>query len=481
MVTDDTFSLYFNNYKLSNYFYVEGDRGRGLLGQEVELIEVPGLDGAHILNTKIKVRLIEVDVAFICNNAEELRKTLEVVNGILLTKQAKTLVFEDEPDRTYFAICGTVSETFEYGGIHRSTITFLCADPYKYGPERTFTAQASTEEVNALVMNNPGTKETYPVFKMIAKKSLTYVDIIGPNGYMRIGRPVSVEETVINPRESILSDTMSTLVGWTTAHNVDGGVRTGSFQASSKGFSVSDFGTGSSWHGPSLQKSLSQQLENFEVEMYLTLHSLRNTEVGRVELYLLDENGQHIGKVAMKDILTGDYSNQVEARVGPLVTGTYIASGTPNNPSDWVPFKGIIRISRVEGRWLVYIANIETRHRGPLSGTYLESGVLKKLAAVQVHIGVSKDRQPSKMEIHYVKVNKRNVITEDNVPYIAHAGDEIIIDHRNDSILVNGEEKQKLKGDFYASFFPIQSGDTALVISPGDAVDIEGKARGAYH
>lgn len=475
-------SFSFNGIK-KNYFYCEPGKRRSIIAPlNRVLIRLPGMPGAHHFDTETEVRVIEQPFHIKATDIFELKKLEEDMAAWLITSEAKSLIFDDEPDRIYYAVIQGAIETDDVGqSFGRGVLTFICADPFKYGPELTFTALASADEVNALVMQNPGTRESYPVFKMIAKKSLTHLDIIGPDGYMRIGRPVTVEETVVDPRESILNDTMGTLVGWTTASTIDGGVRTGSFQAGSNGFSVSDFGTGTSWHGPSLQKSLSQQLENFEVEMNFTLRSLRNTEVGRVELYLVDENGQHIGKIAMKDILTGDYVNQVEARVGPLVTGTYIATGTPAKPDDWVPFKGIIRISRVEGRWVVYVANIGTKHIGLMHGTYLESGDLKRLAAIQVHIGVSKDRQPSKMEIHYVKVNKRNVITDDIVPYIAHAGDEIIIDHRNDSILVNGEDMQKLKGDFMASFFPLQSGDTALVVSPGDAVDIEGKVRGAYH
>lgn len=475
------YSFSFNSIKKSYVICEVGKRRSAFAPIRRNFVTLPGLPGAHLESTDTEVRIIQQPIVINGKDRLDVRKLEEDLADWLITKDPVKLIFDDEPNRVYFAVIDGSLNIEDIARFGKGVITFICPDPYKYGSELTFTSHASLEEVNTLVMNNPGTRESYPVFTMIAKKPITHLDIIGPDGYMRIGRPVSVEETVINPRESILNDTMSTLVGWTTAHNVDGGVRTGSFQASSKGFSVSDYGTGSSWHGPSLQKSLSQQLDNFEVEMFLTLQSLRNTEVGRVELYLLDENGQHIGKVAMKDILTGDYLNQVEARVGPLVSGTYIATGTPPRPSDWIPFKGIIRITRIEGKWNVYIANIGSRHIGPLHGSYLESGDLKKLAAIQVHIGVSKDRLPSKMQIHNVKVFKRNVITEDIVPYIAHEGDEIIIDHRNDSILVNGEEMQKLKGDFMASFFPIQSGDTALVISPGDAVDIEGRVRGAYH
>lgn len=474
-------SLSFNHIKKPWIYLRRGRKKAPFAPLKRNLLYVPGMPGAHLQSTDTDVLAIEQPIGFRADTDQKALQLKDELASWLITKDPVPLQFDDEPGRTYYAVVQNTLEDFEkLVTLRQGTIQFLCLDPYGYGPELIFSANAVTGDMNTLVMNNPGNVQTFPTFHFLVKKPLTYLDIIGPDGYMRIGRPVSVEETTINPLESVLTDNMNTLIGWANASNVDGGVRAGNFQANSNGFTVSDFGQGTSWHGPSLQKSLGQTLENFQVEMHFTLRSLRNTEVGRIELYLVDENGNHFAKIAMKDILTGDFLNQAEIRVGPLVTGQYIVAGSPRVPDQWRPFTGLIRISRVEGKWVAYVANVAGRHVAPLHGTFLDNGVLPKLAAIQVHIGVSKDRNPSQMTIRQVKVWKRNVIKDDNVPYIAFPGDEIIINHKNSSIQINGEDMKKLK-DFGSTYFPLQKGDTALLISPGDAVDAEGKARGAYH
>ncbi|WP_078379163.1 distal tail protein Dit [Sutcliffiella halmapala] len=471
--------IYFNGVTKSYVRALRGIERPSWAPIEHEIIEVTGRSGGITTAKKKLVRVIYVPIEVRGVDSFNLQKAKEDLAAWLIKDNPCPLVFPDEPDRVYFAeVTGELNleEILERG---KGILTFICTDPYKYGTTNNYEKPATTGDVNTLVMRNPGTVESYPEFTFIAKKQMTFLDIIAEDAYMRIGRPVSVEETIVNPAELILEDSMSTLVGWTTASQIDGGVRAGSFQANSEGFSVSSFGSGSNWHGPSLQKSISQTLKNFQVEMVCSIYSNSVRDVGRIELYLVDPSGNHIGKLSMKDVLQGDIRNDTEVRIGQLVTGTYLLNGTPED-NLWRSFYGLLRLTRIDGVWSAYVAKIDGKHVGPMQATHIDTLINTDLAALQVHIGVNGTASPSVMKIHKLKVFKRNVITENVVPIIANAGDEITINHKTNEIRINGEDMKKRK-DFGGRFFPLKPGDNALVISPGDAVDINSKVRGAYH
>ncbi|WP_342515616.1 distal tail protein Dit [Sutcliffiella sp. FSL R7-0096] len=474
-------SFYFDNITKTYIRALLGVERPAWAPIEHEIIEVPGSAGGITVEKKRKVRILYVPVEIRGNNTLNLQKVKEDLAKWLIKDDPRNLVFPDEPDRVYYAeITGELNldEIVEKG---KGLLTFLCTNPFKYGPQLTFTKSASTSGTNTLIMNNPGTVEAYPEFRFIVKKPITHLDIIGPDKYMRIGRPVTVEETIVNPTETILSDTMRTLIGWTNAHNVDGGVIAGSFQATENGFRVSNFGTGEAWHGPALQKSISQPLEDFQVMMQCTFYSSSNDGVGRIELYLLDENGNAFGKLAFKDIHRYEYKQQAEARVGPLLGGTFIIAGQPADPKMFDFFTGILRLKRVKGKWEAYVANISNQHVGEMQGSILDESVSANLAGIKIHAGVSGQNTPAYMTVNHIWVEKINDLSGSVVPNIVQPGDEIVMDFKKDLILINGEDMKKLKGDFISSFFPIKPGDTALVISPGDAVDVEAKVRGPYH
>lgn len=468
------------NGKAKSYIKIDFQEARpAFSSRNHTFIELAGLPGAILNNSKSSVRKIALPVIVYYENFEELQVIKEDMASWLIHDEPKELILPFE-NRIYYAIVEGEFELVESRNIGKGTIRFFCPDPYKYGPQLTFTKTASTGGTNSLAMTNPGTVEAYPEFKFIVKKPITHLDIISQDSYMRIGRPVTVEETIVNPTENILSDTMNTLVGWTNANTVDGGVVAGSFQAGGSGFTVSDFGSGEAWHGPALQKSVSQPLEDFQVVMQCSFYSPSNDGVGRMELYLLDENGNAFGKLAFKDIHRYEYKQQAEARVGPFLGGTFIIAGQPADPKMFDFFTGILRLKRVKGKWEAYVANISNQHIGEMQGSILDESVSANLAGIKIHAGVSGQNTPAYMTINHIWVEKINDLSGAMVPNIAQPGDEIIINHKNNSILINGEDMKKLK-DFGASFFPIKPGDAALVISPGDAVDIEAKVRGPYH
>ncbi|TWK27438.1 distal tail protein Dit [Bacillus licheniformis] len=128
----------FNGYTLTDHFFVINDRGRGIVGRELNLVSLPGVDGAKLKGVRYTERTIEIDTLFIAANDAELRKILEEINYILATDKEEALIFSDEPDRTYNAVFSTAQESEGQNGVYKVTLTFVCPDPEKEGGETIF-------------------------------------------------------------------------------------------------------------------------------------------------------------------------------------------------------------------------------------------------------------------------------------------------------------------------------------------------------
>nr|MDF9459352.1 phage tail family protein [Bacillus pumilus] len=124
----------FNGTDISQYFYLkETPSGRGVVGREVKIDTIGNRAGGFLRGTRLPVRVITLEVLFAFSSEKELKKKQEELNYILHTDDEKTLVFFDEPDRTYNAIFESLTEGETKGGLQHATLTFLCSDPKKYG------------------------------------------------------------------------------------------------------------------------------------------------------------------------------------------------------------------------------------------------------------------------------------------------------------------------------------------------------------
>ncbi|MEC1470449.1 phage tail family protein [Bacillus haynesii] len=128
----------FNGYTLTDHFFVINDRGRGIVGRELNLVSLPGVDGAKLKGVRYTERTIEIDTLFIAADDAELRKILEEINYILATDKEEALIFSDEPDRTYYAVFSTAQESEGQNGVYKVTLAFVCPDPEKEGGETVF-------------------------------------------------------------------------------------------------------------------------------------------------------------------------------------------------------------------------------------------------------------------------------------------------------------------------------------------------------
>ncbi|MDA1478357.1 distal tail protein Dit [Bacillus changyiensis] len=167
------FTITFNSIILTDYFFVIDVRGRGILGREINLVSLSGIDGAKLKNVRYPERVIEIDTLFMAGSAEELRKILEEINYILATEKEKPLVFSDELDRTYYAIFSTAQENEEKNGMYKVTLTFVCPDPEKEGGETIVT----TETNSPTVIKNDGKRVATPTVTCVFESEASTYEI----------------------------------------------------------------------------------------------------------------------------------------------------------------------------------------------------------------------------------------------------------------------------------------------------------------
>lgn len=435
-----------------------------------ELIPVPNMPGSYLSQSNVQIRRIDVPVFLMADSFSDLQKVKEDIAEWLVHDEPKKLMFKDEPDRTYYAVVDGGLDLEELVHWGDGVISFICPDPYKYGPEQTLTFPA-----DIVTVENKGTAEADPIFELTAKKKTTFAMIANADEeYNLIGKPTSVTEEVVDSRSLIFEEDGSTVDEWTSAGtSIDGGNITGSFGTDNSGITVPNYGTGSRWHGPAAIKEINP-VQDFEVKANLQIRTSKVIQTARVEIYLFDENMDLLGKMGIVDDSSAKYTKKGEARYGPFEgRGVNYPISASNYQYNWDYYFGMLRFRRVGNEFEFYITRIatDTNHVYSLKETYIDANndYSGKLKYIQIHIGTYGTRAYS-AKLFTVSAYELTQATEDQTPYILEAGDLVEFNHKDEDILVNGEPRNDLK-DFGGSFFKLAKGENMLIVTPEDSFD----------
>lgn len=439
--------------------------------EDGEYIQVRNRPGRILRKRNIKTRLIPVEIWVDSTGFSSLEKLEEDFSEWLWSEREELLQFDGGTNRVYFAIAKVISKPIAYALSAQINILFECSDPFKYGSleERPFSNGSA-------VINYLGTVENRPRFEFDVLSDITYLDIISDDGYMRLGRPVEIGQTLVQKYERMLTDGLASLTGWTSAGTqVDGGTVAGTFAVNSGDLIVSSYGTGTGWHGPSIKKSVpNAPLNDFVVELNFKFPN-SITGRGRVECYLLDASSVVLAKFAMKRIGGGASGNVVEVRLGTQANGQFIVSdygGT--NGTAWREFEGIMRLTKEGNLWTFYVAMVDPvtgRHHTRFTRTYRDAlnQYARSLAQVQLHAAQSGTIATPAFRLRNLTVDRINAVPDVSPAVIARAGDKIVVDHKRAEILINGEDGKHHKS-FGASWFPLEKGVNTLLVEPRDSV-----------
>lgn len=449
---------------------------------ERTLLDIPGMNGSYLTSSKITKRKIDISFQVETDNIKTLDDIKHLIYETFYSEEEYKIIRDLTPEKYLTAI---QDGEYDIENITSSDgefeLTLVMLDPFIYGP-----LHKGVFENEVGLITNSGSKETFPTFRATVKEPITFLDIIKEDAYMGIGESVDVESEVPFQREErLLWDQMGTMVGWSDAIAVDGGVITGSMVTDGYKFFASSYGTGSAWHGPAKRITIPNgPLTDFRMDAIVELGNRQAIKAGRVEIYLLDSSNAVVAKMALKDTHKGISLAYGEARLGGSTSKQFLINEYGDKKGSWNDFYGMLRIQRIGKKWTAYIAKIDTdtnEHHTRRTVSYLDVKEIynKTISQIVVHVAQYGSYSPASLGIYDLKVFRINSHSDEQIPYIADAGDVIEIDHVKNRILINGEDRKELK-DFGASFFSLKSGTNTVQISPYSSlkkVEVEWRPR----
>lgn len=429
------------------------------------MINIHGRVGALLISSEVEPRSIDIPVRIKGENIADLQKLKEDLADWLVHDDVKELVFDDEPDRTYYAVVDGTLDLDEIVYYGKGVITFICPDGLKYGPLREIKLDAQTNKIYYA-----GTEPTIPTIKMTATKPLTYIGYSNGDDFVAMGSAVTEGATPVPENTVILSDDFSNLGLWQTGTTIEDVVNDGTFASGPRGLFVRDFGTtdilGWGWYGPMIQRSLNQSLADFEVDVYMD-NINKIDELSRLDLYLKDENGVLFGRITIADLSDVARNNTFYSWVGSSTSDRLFLSY--HERKEWNPFNGLLRIRKIGNVFEIYATSINSNgmHYASYSNRYVdgEKKYTKKLAGIAVQISKNaKYKAPSESFIKRVEVKRPNLNNENIVRNVAETGD--VIEVKDGLIYKNGEVYMDR---FHASsnFFPLRKGENSLTFTDG--------------
>lgn len=435
-----------------------------------ETSNIPGRAGVRPKKKNREAEIVSVEVMIEGATEEIYDRNVEDLVAWLDTDKPAKLEFENEKDRYRMALYQGSLDPAEFPTFGKVTIEFLIPDSYKYGKTLT-----STFVNGAAAVVNSGTAEALPVFELDVTGDITHLGVYKAEEYMQIGEPAGILTPVYQRETLILDDPLTSMTGWTVATKVDNGYITGSITPTASGWTINSYGTNQTpkeWQGPVMRKALPAALQNFKVDLDIQLLNTGG-RMGMIEVYLMDAMNNVVAKIGFEDIWESITRNQAKFQLGNVgVTRKVDLRRTADAPWAWNDFKGIIRLWRDGNRFRPYFGIKQSNGKHVwVSQNYLYTDKDNLFNAPITQIQIAMRRWPGVTEAilkaSNLKVYRLNDPIDSAIPYIAKAGDKIILDHEANLITINGEDRKDLK-DFGAKFFKLAAGTDAVLLAPAD-------------
>ncbi|MEH7223849.1 distal tail protein Dit [Bacillus sp. JJ1566] len=439
------------------------------------LIFIPGRAGALLNDSTTEVRIEEVTIEISADDPSNYLNLTEDLAAWLITENVEELIFDDEQNRTYYAVVdGGINNLQEIVTRGYGTLRFICPDSYKYGLEKKVTLIGES-------VNVEGTAETEPIITCKVKQDTTFVAVSNGTDLNIVGNYGLVDEIPFEPETRILWDQMGAMTGWTSSSSVEQGTASGTMKTNGYEFYTDDYGTGDGWHGPPVKKSIGATLQDFKIDVLLSQIGISMGEggsdysggLGSVEIALLDANNQFVAKLLLTKRYAHSKAIYATLRAGRYDNGHDIINERGDAEWVWANFDGILRLSRKRARWEAYVAKID--ENGKHHSTRLRSwddteGIATApVTQVQVQLWAHGSTRITSQSVKDIKIFRLNQQAQ-GIPFIARAGDIVEFNNQNDIIRRNGEDITKEKM-FIGNYFALKPGQNVLAAEPADAIE----------
>lgn len=144
--------------------------------------DIDGRPGVIDYGTEWRKRTLTLRIDVTPDNDPFKKRQSAIYNWLKPTIGYSPLIFSDVPDRTYYAkITGSLGAE-QFGRYGEFTLTFKCADPFAYGPERIIETvlTASPFVINA---ESDGMEATPPIYELTNISASPLADFTITNEY----------------------------------------------------------------------------------------------------------------------------------------------------------------------------------------------------------------------------------------------------------------------------------------------------------
>jgi predicted phage tail component-like protein len=430
------------------------------------MLYVPGCAGGYLNDKTIEPRIIEVPVMLKALNLADLQKVKEDLAAWLITENPEELIFDDEPDRVYYAVVERSLDIEEFVNIGRGTITFICPDPYKYGPEKPVTF------ANTGVIPVNGTAETDPIIKVNITKDTTFVAVSNGDKLNMIGMPTKADQTPIAPETQVYNTTCNNLTGWTSPTTTDDSVMAGTLKTNGADFYSDSYGSGTVWRGPAMKTSFGTTVKDFRFDVGFSMATTAGNQAGGIILSLLDAQNKPVAKLMMTKHFGGTNAYYAKFRAGSQAIGYDIINETGKAVINKSAVSCIFRLWRKGNIWTAQIfEKVKGIYQTPYTVNWTDSNGIATadVAQIQVQLLARAAFPVVDQRIADIVFYRENNVNADQVPIVARVGDVIEFDHKSDIIRRNGEDVSDTKS-FIGEYFRLSPGLNTIVAEPADSI-----------
>lgn len=458
--------------------------------RQIDRDNINGRRGAVLRRVQDNEKTITLNITVMPQDNETFQNIADDMVEWLYSDEPKRLELPDNPDRFYYAMLEGGIERDEIIYFAQCTLTFVSMDGLQYSAA-TYNNTAISDVVDVV---NEGTAPTdITVEARALEDSTSFMITKGDSDYFMVGEVEDTEQETkdLTPFKYNDEFNQESFLGWqypmSDTHygdELDGGdAAGGKFEFLPNSIMVSEWGRNpnTGWHGASVQKSIGESLQDFNIMFKIGVRQSNADGPGKSFTYLYDEDNNIQFSIGYANTAVG-------GNMGAVVVNAYNEYGestrlytrhTRNQDKRLDDMSVFMEVERRGNKITItsykYDEHGDPSRRNPLdknTETYTDAGEHYQRLVRLSHIYSGKNARYSNFQRHFILgIYIQELLTDDNaIPILIKSGDLIYIDTERSYVSINEEPKTDIK-DFGSNYFKVNKGLTTLLIEPQGVFD----------
>lgn len=295
-------------------------------------VQISGRNGEVYQQTSYGAKTISIEYQINNRIAKDLTKFRRDLSGLLYYSEPKRLIFSDEPNLYYDAIVTGEQTLDENDDISNGIITFSVPSGCAFSVAEKIAKNYGSSQI---ILQNEGTESVPLSIEAIMKSDNGYFALVLDDKYWQIGNQEEVDGTTTEMSVKLFDDHLNINRGWSVNNGITPPVTSEQLQNGSVGYKeesdnegyvyVSNYASGTSWHGASITKEVPTD-ENGELptnwratwrfDFNMDGDADQPSGVGHQSLTFSDEDGNIIVSVVFEDNQTTAKSSDMAVYIG---------------------------------------------------------------------------------------------------------------------------------------------------------------------